>query len=299
MEYCAACGNPTIMPTRFQMRTFCKPCSIRLRLNKISQKVYPTRDSIESEKKNARQIVKLNGFGENIAEIIDEFFDSELDAGYICAQDGRLGQKIKVYTDHCVVLTNSLHFNKEEISKKLAKLLKMMDRNADRSVRSSAGGALLNGLLRGNLMGAGLGLARAYAADAITDEFFADTVDLGIIDSEMTVYFSDRLSIEFVNCGNEAQLGFIRFVGGQTPVSFYFGGLSAYDLERTEKEMSLFITSLRRIAGKAGHPQKEEPTRTKTESPYETLRELKKLLDEDIITLEEFEAKKKQLLNLS
>lgn len=66
-------------------------------------------------------------------------------------------------------------------------------------------------------------------------------------------------------------------------------------LERTLKEFER-LRERGDAAPEAGGTQKTEPAPAK--DPYEELKKLKELLDLDIITKEEFETKKKQLLDL-
>ena len=121
-----------------------------------------------------------------------------------------------------------------------------------------------------------------------------------------TFYYVDISSIEFKNCGLTS--GYFEFTvpGGPKGHSgvwaginndnrFSFGATTLEKAKELASEMAIYNEVLQNKLKQAKSSKNSAPT---TQSTASEIKEYKALLDEGIITQEEFDAKKKQLLGL-
>lgn len=126
----------------------------------------------------------------------------------------------------------------------------------------------------------------------------------GKLNGAKEFYFSDVTGVQFRNATMFTN-GFLQFdyPGAQdrdpfhSENSFVFGGMpGSAGFKRVQQEMPQIVAAIKEKIAEA-RQTKSQPVQAAL-SPAEELRKFKELLDMGIVTQEEFDAKKKQLLGL-
>ena len=126
------------------------------------------------------------------------------------------------------------------------------------------------------------------------------------LEGTKTYYYVDITSIQFKNCGWTAGFFDFSFPGGREALSgalrgrtnenrFMFGASTIGKAKKIAKEMETVNQYIQQKLKEA--KEKKYAPQTSVSSADE-LKKFKELLDMDVITQEEFDAKKKQLLGL-
>lgn len=147
----------------------------------------------------------------------------------------------------------------------------------------------------------GIGLATSAAIDTAQKEMFPEKAKIQVNFGNQVLRYTDYSKIEFVNIDNP-EIGLLRFFNQLSEISFYFSGNSSYDNNKLKKKMLLIYNKInecmRNSIIHAVNPVENCFVTSKSKDNFEDIRKYKALMDEGIISKEEFDVKKKELFGL-
>ncbi len=300
MMKCDGCGLTVQTLHPVGAGKLCKKCFSKIDKDGWNKKKGDFEDNTEVEetRKKILQIAHKQQFPPIIFEGINKHFDSMIEQGLFCSIDGDEEQILRVYDTHCILITDE-DFDIDEAAKKYGAARKK-SQPSENLISSNTVVKAARSFMTGGIVKAGITLATdAVASTAInripTKQGF--TVHQG----SYRIEYRDFGHVEYKNISDEEDaVGYIRFQSAysQDPnddVVFLFSSK-----EKKAKEACRFISDKIREAHTIPTQPKEIPASAQTPAvdPIEQIKKLKELLDMGILTQEEFDAKKKDLLNL-
>lgn len=297
METCIACGKRVMLPVSFRKVSFCKFCSLKVHLPLWQNKLFADLSQLQKQRDDVYRLAVNNNFSKAAVDELLAYFSEEEGAGFLGAIDGCKGQTIRIYKKYVVIDTDKESFNIDEVSKEYFKAIQSTQTHMTFFDNPQNQRVLLNGLLSGNIIHTGIGLARSAAIDAAQKEFFSGKEKVIVSYGEKRVFFKDIKDIEFCDCKNET-IGFIKFEEKNSDILFFFRGNSDFDNSRLSKKVNkLYSLIQEQYARVMNTPADMEDTK-KENDIFEMIRQYKSLLDDQIISQEEFDRKKRELLHL-
>ena len=317
MYKCDGCGEFVRKRTDLGQSHVCDKCFGKISTSAWKENEYEDNDKVEINRDKVLKVAYKQGFPQVIVDDINAHFDSKIQQGLVCVINGGVGQKLKVFETHCVLHTSS-SFETEEMSKRYGKALKR-SRPRSSSFGSNAAKALAVGALipGGTLVGMGVRAAAAAAITVAADKFVAGKGTFRVVKGDFRIDYHTYGFADFGECGDgDNDVGFIRFArNGGDPyddVVFLFhsnrskakqayqsicqGIERSHQPQSTVQEVNVAIqNNIQNTQNNfaAPNPQQNLPP----VSVADELLKFKQLLDMGAITQDEFDAKKKELLN--
>ena len=318
MLTCDCCGMPVQHRQSLGKANICKECFGKINTSAWKATEYDDNEEVEQNREKILKIANKRGFPPVVIEGINNHFDSKIQPGLICTVSGGVGQKLKVYETHCILHTSS-SFETETMSKRYGKALKK-SRPQNSSFGSTAAKALaLGALIPGvSLVGAGVRAATAAAITVVADKFISGKGTFRVVKGDFKIDYAVYGFADFGECGDgENDVGFIRFArNGGDPyddiVFLYHYNQSkvkqAYQaicqgIEQSHQPQTVVQEVKVAVQNNIQNTQNNYESLTVHQAPSspavaDELLKFKQLLDMGAITQEEFDAKKKQLLEL-
>lgn len=299
MKTCIGCGKSVLLFDSIGPLVFCKSCGFKIQLPFWKNKTFSDMNEIRTLKEKVLALAQKNGFSLLATTELRAHFEALESSGLIAAVKGGEGQTLKVFKNYCIVDTTSA-FSVESISEDYAEIQKAL--HPEESFFSKNKDAIIRGVLNGKILQTGVALAANATANAVKNEFFPDKKSFPVCFGEQKILFSDCADIKMIDPGVSCT-GYIKFIfhdEKMDDVLFFFGGPSSYDYEKNRKKVRTTYVALQEYFQK-------ERQKTTTESEVQVnneeeliakIKKYKELLDDGVITQEEFAAKKKQLLGL-
>ncbi len=329
MVKCIACGKSVLISTDFGNYCLCKNCA-----SKVNASVWKNRDvsSIEeliTNKNNALLLANQNGFSENAVNAIEKYFDAYINAGYVTTINGKVGQILKVFGEYCIIDTKN-----EEKKSELASLFYYFtdddedDEEDDRSIFEKEKDSIVKGLLTGKIVQTGIGLAASAVIDTQEKEKADErrSRERRKKREKLIVVGEDKINLkDFGHVDTclipDTSKGYIRFIPKGVATNeyyactyFFFNVSNPFERKKIKAHMDSIrdilnekILSIDKEQEKAAIEakntqervaQKMKVARNSDKDAFEEIRKYKGLLDEGIITEEEFNKMKKELLGL-
>lgn len=313
MEKCIACGKTVFLPEKLGIVTFCTSCSLKIQMPFWKNRLFSSSIELESQREKVVQSCEKNNFSASAIAAINSFFADQHRTGLLASINGGQGQTLKVYQDHCIVDTKP-KFDVDSMAKEYAKISRALcpTDSADSFFgHAETKNAIVSGLLRGNFLKTTMKLATAAAVDAIIQEEF-EKKHFPVVFGEKVIYYKDYTNVELLDPGVSCT-GILRFrslslqSNNRNDVFFFFGGSSPYEYEKAQKKIrpihktliDLLYNKNKDTDSNINQDQSPKNNNTANEiDPYEEVRKLKALLDEGILTQEEFDKKKTELFGL-
>ncbi len=305
MLSCDCCGMPVQHRQPLGKANICNDCYGRINTSAWRATEYEDNDEVEKNREKVLKIATKNGFPPIVVDGINKHFDSKIQKGLLYVVDGGEGQKLKVYVNHCVLITNDDEFDVDATSIAYAKALKS-GQPKESLISNSAAKSLARSVLSGGIVKAGIGLATSAAINAAADKYAPDKahfkVTMGNYKIDYHTYtYAERQKV------NDCEIGFIRFVNGKTggkqsdDILFFFGE-DTTKLDKAYKAICEGIDLMaqpviQEIPVSSQHTT-SQPVAASSASAADEILKFKQLLDMGAITQEEFDTKKKQLLGL-
>lgn len=294
MMKCDACGEviQTLIP--FGNAKICKKCFSRINTPAWRESNYLCNEDVEVNRNKILKIAFTNGYQPIVIDSINKYFDSKIQKGLFRIVDGGIGQLLKVYETHCILVTMD-YFSKDEISKKYAKLNKSSGGNILSNIGAET---LVKSLLTGSVIKAGISLATSAAVGVAANSISNGKESFKLVKGGITINYSSFDCIEYKSVG-ENEIGFLRFRNSmyrgdpKEDIVFFF------NRDSHMKQVYTYIDE--KIS--AAHRQNQvtennmQPEKTNISVADELLK-FKNLLDIGAITQEEFDTKKKELLGM-
>ena len=297
MIKCDCCNQPVQHLQPLGNTKICKQCFSKLNNSAWKQTEYEDNEEVEKNRQKVLKNASKNGFSTAVIIEINNHFDSKIQKGLICSVNNYRGQKLKVYETHCILITTD-SFDIEENSKEYGKALKSCQPK-ESFISNSAAKSLARSVLMGGVVKAGINLATSAAINVAADALAPEKGIFKVIKGSYRLDYTDYDRIDFQKVGDN-NVGFIRFRNSSyngnpsEDIVFIFG--SSDGKENAYNEITKWSTLVRQSNSSI---KEELPTQYGASlSVADEILKFKNLLDNGIITQEEFDAKKKQLLGL-
>lgn len=303
MLTCDCCGMPVQHRQPLGKANICKECFGKINTSAWKATEYEDNEEVEKNREKILKIANKHGFPPVVVKGINKHFDSKIQKGLLYVVDGGEGQKLKVFVDHCVLITDDDEFDIDTVSVAYAKALKS-GQPKESLIANSAAKSLARSVLSGGIVKAGISLATSAAINAAADKYAPKKANFKVTKGRFKIDYHTYTYAELQKVGN-CEIGYIRFVNGRSggrqndDVLFFFDE----DTSKLDKAYKAICEGI----DAAAQPVIQEPpapqiapqaATTTVASVADELLKFKQLLDMGAITQEEFEAKKKQLLDL-
>lgn len=298
MQPCSCCGQQVRSLHILESVSVCSTCYDEINIDAWKEVEYDDNESVENNRKKVLKIASKRHFPPNIINEIHMHFDKNLQKGLVCTIDGHAGQKLKVFTNYCILTTDSSRFDIEDVSIFYAKA----SRPKEAFLSNSTAKALAQGLLSGGIVKAGVNLAKSSAISAAIDKYAPEKASIKVINGNYKINYLTYSYADYQKA-NDNDYGFIRFVNSKTnrqsdEVLFFFRSDSS-KINSAYKAICDGMDAVTQAASQQvySQPQVLQPIIQSSSAADEILK-FKQLLDIGAITHEEYNAKKKSLLEL-
>lgn len=317
MEKCSICGKTVIMKTCFGKEILCKKCDSLINASSWNKREFSSSDDLLEKKTNALSLAKSNNLSENIINSINVFFDEYLKDGFITSINGKAGQTLKVFENYCIVSTKN-----ENAKIFLTNMFYQFDDDDDEDEILTAEDKLqlAKGVLRGGLIKTGIGVAMSASLKQSAKEQNEEKKEKArerklekiIKVGEKKLLFKDYNFVDTFSKTNTTN-GCLKFVPINVDPNniyecdyFFFNNSIPFESKKIKQKIETIKSIIEDKIEKMSIEKKQEVEKNtikeekiKIENDrFEEIRKFKQLLDEGIITEEEFQTKKKELLNL-
>jgi hypothetical protein len=302
MLVCDCCGMPVQHRQPLGEANICKECYGKINTSAWKATEYEDNEAVEKNREKILKIASKHSFPPVVVDGINKHFDSKIQKGLLYVVDGGEGQKLKVFVDHCVLITKDDEFNIDTVSVAYAKALKSGQPKGS-LISNSAAKSLARSVLSGGIVKAGISLATSAAINAAADKYAPEKASFKVTMGGYKIDYHTYTYAERQKVG-ECEIGFIRFVNGKSggrqsdDVLFFFGEDTA-KLDKAYKAICEGIDAAAQpVIQEVPTPVQQAAPQAATASAADEILKFKQLLDMGAITQEEFDAKKKQLLGL-
>lgn len=313
MVKCDVCGSNSMLPDKFGNIVLCRVCSMKILAPTWRNKVYGSYEEVEKQRLKIVESSKSKGFPEHVVEGLSSYINSFKKDGVIESFDGGVGQSLVVYEDKIVIDANkSLEYS--DINKAFQNILKGKRGGTGQfEVTPEAVGKIATDVILGTLTGGkgslvkkavksvGKSVATNVLSNKDVSKIFPDVYDLDITDKYINI--SDIANFRVVKPVGSERYGFVFFdlyQEAHVKNVFVFG-------EQRVDSLSNVLDKLSQLHQKHNDQREDNSQqninnqvsqKTTSVNAYDELIKLKELLDLGILTEEEFQMKKKELLNL-
>ncbi len=296
MVKCVACNKTTLLPEYLDTITFCKTCALKIRLPLWRYKQYDDIEDLVSQKKKSVKLAENYGFSKASIHRINEYFDNEINSGFLKGFHGGCGQSIKIYTDYCVIDTRKDQFDINYISKEYARALKSTRPKQSFMEDKTKVAALTKGVLSGKIVKAGLGLATSLALDVAQNSILPKREKMEVKYGKRYIKYSSIESVEFMDATQE-EIGFLRIYNNSSVDLFFFEGTNIFTVRNKNNKVRDIYEVLNERVENNYISNTKKANRSEMDN-FEAIKKYKELLEDGIISQEEFDMKKKELLDL-
>lgn len=302
MSKCDCCSKPVQHLQSLGKARLCKNCFGKINNSAWKETEYEDNAHVEKNRNKILKIAEKQGFSRLVVEEINVYFDSKIDTELICSVSSDCDQRLKVYNDYAVLITDE-QFDVEEISKAYGKALKSTQPR-ENLITNKTAKSLARSVLSGGIVQAGISLATSVAIDAAADIIAPNKGTFKVIKGKYRIEYDHYEYAEYQKCG-ENEVGFIRFANSRSRehlsediVFFFDWDDKKYDI--LYQEISVCMKAARQKKLKESNKVVSD-TNSQTEKYISTADEIlkfKQLLDMGVITQDEFDLKKKELLGM-
>lgn len=297
MAICDGCGNSVLIPNKVLGHTLCLKCAMTLKVSAWKNKDFETNEEVISMKSDVIFSASRAGMSGNVIQTVADYFDSQIEEGLVYKFYGGEDQILKVYEDYCQIITLE-DFDEDEMSKKYARSMKKGVSLESIFSDGAAVKSLAMGLIsKKSLVKTGMSLASSVVLNSAIDHYFPGNADVLATPGIKTINYIDCEDIKLMkhNTDREECIGAIKFLlNSSKEYNFFY----SYN-NSSAKNVCTTINEL------VGQIKAEQQANERTKSNLvgastvaDEILKFKELLDVGAITQEEFDAKKKQLLNL-
>lgn len=304
MQPCVCCGETVQQIHKVGKADLCKSCFGKINTEAWRHADYLDNEEVENNRKKILKIANKKKFPQIAIDGINSHFDKNIQKGLIVAIDNHYGQILKVYETHSqLIIKNS--FSKERIQERIKEVFEEYDKEhraelpKGRMLLGAAVDVATKGVVR-----AGINLATTAASNKLAGDQSAEG-QAKLLTSylfPMGENIIDYTKYDSVECGTRKsdQVGFIRFLSNQKNGSnsgdrifIYF-----YGDEKAQLAAQKISEGMTRAKTQQRMKEQQGAQLLAQSSIADELLKFKQLLDAGAITQEEYDAKKKQLLNL-
>lgn len=329
MERCDACGEEMLTIIKMNDAKICKKCYSKIESKEWKNKNYTSREQLDIEKNKIIQIAQKSNYPKEAIKFINDTFESKVEKNWMYTIDGNAGQILKVYKDYFSInTTNEFDIDgiaeeyaiicSEDHPKKNNQFSKSDAQDIVKGMMGSTGGLVKDILVAGitkksltskginamtNKFTNGIESAITNAVGNAYDETYPEKKDFKQHKGERIYKYTDFEILEFRDVGDDT-LGYLKFQNQNTIKNSDYDVLYFYDCDAKDDIIKImpkvYSYMKKRINKKEKETNKENNSKTETNNStiIEDIKKFKELLDMGAITQEEYDKKKKQLLDL-
>lgn len=316
MTKCIACGKGSLFSTDIGLHKLCNSCAGKINYSSWKKRDFQSMDELVGQKNMALQLASNNQFSNDAIKVISDYFDEYINDGYVTIINGKAGQTLKVFTNYCIINTKDIQ--RDSLVDALYQLLDKEDQNnASSSFDASEIKGAVNGLMRGRIVQTGVGIATSAVLKSMSkekaEEWRRNQSKKMIVSGEYRVNLCN-ISMVDTQSIPDTSTGYLRFVpNGISPSDycscfyFFYNTSIPFQSKKIRQQVNniagLLQNSITQAACSVQMPNtcamnSNNSVPIPTEDPFEVIKKYKSLLDQGIISQEEFNKKKKELLNL-
>ena len=309
MMRCDACGVVVQSLEQVEHTKLCRACFSKVHLDDWDN------EEPETNRCRLKEIALQNNFPQNVKDALDAYYEKSVSNGVLYVMKG-IGQTLRVY-DGKLMLETHVNFSAEELAPGYAKMKTMAQSNA----LTSGADSVVSEILSSGVVKTGVSLATNVVTGTVVSQISGR--------SELFATKQGVREIPFENCTNveliapvDSELACIRIVtkDSKTAQIFLFRN-NLKNVNNASRLCSHFTMKIHEAASaplmsaairQATAPAQEAASVAETPavpasapvapaketSVADEILKFKSLLDMGVITQEEFETKKKQLLGL-
>ena len=316
MAKCRACGKTALLTTNFGNVILCKNCGSLVNVSGWKGRDFSSMSELVNKKNEVLQSANDSNMAQEIITEIASFFDEYINAGFVTTINGKAGQTLKVFANHCVVNTKS--------EGKKAELENMFyqfddgDEDEDTLISVEDKKNLVKGLMSGKLVQTGIGVAVSATLNQQEKEKAEEkkykSIERLISVGDRRIDLRNILCVETFSRINTAN-GYLNFVPKGVSANdlyrceyFFFNNSIPFESKKIKQKVEDVkniindrIASVEREIQQATIEAEQVVNQSGTQNgldAFEEIRKFKQLLDEGIISEDEFNIKKKDLLGL-
>ena len=301
----------------------CKKCYSKIDTKEWRNKNYYSRNQLETEKDKVVIIAKSFLFPEDAINFIKETFDNKIPKDWICTIDGKRDQILTVYDDYFTINTTE-DFDIDDVAEDYAEVYnedhptisksKEKEFSTKEIVKGTSGIAkdLLVATVskKGrkksiknitNNFTKGIGSAFDNILDELDDEKSIERKAFKAVKGTRKYQYSDFDIVKFRDVGQDS-IGYLKFQNNSTKSNSNNDILFFYDStvnKDVKNAISYVYDFMFKKIGKKEEKTKEPVVQKTTNSQIaDDIKKFKELLDCGAITQEEYDKKKKEILNL-
>ena len=310
MKVCDACKESAATSFDLGGATICKKCMEKVQTHEWKRVNYITREEVESDKNKTISIAQKMNFPENAIEGIEAYYNQKNGLDWQFTLDGAAGQILKVYKTYCSITTTD-DFDYEEIQEDLADMegeAQVLSQNEDdglftaKNLSQLASGVLKKGVIKG-----GVGFVATKAVSLMKDSYdedrpkFKRKKSFSVVKGERKLPYSHYELTHYKDLDSDG-LGYLRFCSldaKHTEVMFFFkAGAKGRVLKEIKNACTAIMDNSVNLVKEGEKDRVPKPKAKSTAQISADILKYKELLDVGAITQEEYDAKKKQLLDI-
>lgn len=306
-NFCEICNTETQLLSKIGRVQVCKACARKLKLSTWMNVEFENNEEIEKKKKEILSVADEMEVSDKVKKAISTYFEKQLNDGVLHMLNGDEGQIIKVYEDHCEIITRYLS---DETKKKYFKMNGMFSFDFDNILSNIDAGDVIMGLVGGGgIVKTGTKIAKNVAVKTVVNATKEKSQKgkriFPVIEGKRIVKYNEY-DIVKVRKSDDDELGYMLIQNSKyvddpdEDILFLF-----YPTPSRNKKISMIQTMMReKMAEYQNNIIRLESSKISDKlvgansSVADEILKFKNLLDMGVITEEEFEEKKKQLLNL-
>lgn len=301
MLVCDCCGTPVQHLQPLKKSNICKECYNKINNSAWKATEYDDNEEVEKNREKLLKIAAKNRFPELIIDDINAHFNSKIQKGLLFSVDGDEGQKLKVFKDHCVLITDEDEFDADDVSIRYAQALKSGQPKESWISRSDAASLARSALSKG-IVKTGINLATSAVINSAVDKYVPEKANFRVKMGDITIDYHTYTYVERQKVGNN-DIGFIRFTNNNSSgelchEALFFFNDDTDKLDEAYKAVCEGINASARSTVQESQRKVPQPSASSATSVADEILKFKQLLDMGAITQEEFDAKKKELLGL-
>lgn len=337
MAKCMSCGKTALLTTTFGNVVLCKNCGSLANVSMWNNREFLSMDELINQKNDALQKATANNMPQEIIAEITRFFDEYINAGFITAIKGKAGQSLKVFSTYCIITTKN-ESKKAELENMFSDFEDDDDDDDDTLISPDDKRNLVKGLMSGKLVQTGIGVAISATLNQQEKEKNSEkksrerhkNVGQLISVGERRIDLRNMAGVEIYSSSNTLN-GYLKFIpkGVSSKQSysceyFFFNNSIPFESKKIRQQVEAIKNTINELIANADREtqmamaqaeqkklemqkiQQEEQVRKMVEQvtqqskpdAFEEVRKFKQLLDEGIISEDEFNTKKKELLGL-
>ena len=300
MKTCDCCKMPVQTLQTIEKAKICKQCFAKINTSAWKEDKYDNNDDVEKNRQKVLKIAFKNGFPTIVIDSINKHFDSKIQKGLIKVVDSHRGQILKIFEDHAVLITKD-SFDIEETSKEYGKAIKN-SQPKENLISNTTAKKMARNVLSGGIVKAGINMATSVAIDLAADAIAPPKGIFKVVKGSYNINYLEYSQVEFQKVGDN-DIGFIKFRNPRysndpsEDIIFFFGSSDGKEKIFNEILRCVETTNKAKNTNQSGSFTAQVQPIIQTSAADEILK-YKNLLDIGAITQEEFDKKKKELLNM-